>query len=171
MSGITTCAAGENVADIQVNLTPKGDRSDQSHAIARRVRDLLQPVAAQYGIRMKVAEVPPGPPVLQTLVAEVYGPDYDRQIELAGELRDMLEKTPGVVDVDWYVEDPQPEMLFHFDRLKASLAGVSIAEAQQAVALGDQRIPGRTSAPAPRKRRMFRFDCVFRWPTVPASKP
>jgi multidrug efflux pump subunit AcrB len=126
---------GENVADIQVNLTPKGDRSAQSHAIARRVRELLLPVAKQYGIRMKVAEVPPGPPVLQTMVAEVYGPDYDRQIELAGELRAMLEKTPGVVDVDWYVEDRQPEMLFHFDRLKASMAGVSIAEAQQSVAL------------------------------------
>jgi multidrug efflux pump subunit AcrB len=126
---------GENVADIQVNLTPKGDRSDQSHAIARRVRNLLRPVAEQYGIRMKVAEVPPGPPVLETLVAEIYGPNYDRQIELAGQIRDMLEKTPGVVDADWYVEDPQPEMLFHFDRLKASLAGVSIAEAQQAVAL------------------------------------
>ena len=127
---------GENVADIQVNLTRKGDRSDQSHVIARRVRELLQPVASQYGIRMKVAEVPPGPPVLQTLVAEVYGPDYDRQIELARELRRMLELTPGVVDVDWYVEDLQPEMLFHFDRLKTSLAGVSIAEAQQSVALG-----------------------------------
>jgi multidrug efflux pump subunit AcrB len=127
---------GENVADIQVNLTPKGDRSDQSHAIARRVRNLLQPIAEQYGIRMKVAEVPPGPPVLETLVAEIYGPDYDRQIELARQIREMLEKTPGVVDVDWYVEDPQPEMLFHFDRLKASMAGVSIAEAQQSVALG-----------------------------------
>ncbi len=127
---------GENVADIQVNLTPKGDRSDQSHIIARRVRELLKPVAAQYGVRMKVAEVPPGPPVLQTLVAEVYGPDYDRQIELARQIRSMLEETPGVVDVDWYVEDLQPEMLFHFDRLKASVAGVSIADAQQAVALG-----------------------------------
>jgi multidrug efflux pump subunit AcrB len=128
--------SGENVADIQVNLTPKGNRSDQSHAIARRVREILKPVAEQYGIRLKVAEVPPGPPVLQTLVAEVYGPDYDRQIGLAAQLRSMLEKTPGVVDVDWYVEDPQPEMVFHFDRLKASMAGVSIAEAQQAVALG-----------------------------------
>lgn len=126
---------GENVADIQVNLAPKGERPDQSHAIARRVRDLLKPVADRYGIRMKVAEVPPGPPVLQTLVAEIYGPDYDRQIELAREIRALLEKTPGVVDVDWYVEDPQPEMVFHFDRLKASLAGVSIAEAQQTVAL------------------------------------
>jgi multidrug efflux pump subunit AcrB len=128
--------SGDNVADIQVNLTPKGDRSEQSHAIARHVRDLLQPVAAQYGVRMKVAEVPPGPPVLQTLVAEVYGPDYDQQIELARKLRGMLVETPGVVDVDWYVEDPQPEMVFHVDRLKASLAGVSVAEAQQAVALG-----------------------------------
>ncbi len=127
--------SGDNVADIQVNLTQKGDRSRQSHAIAVDVRKLLQPVAAQYGIRMKVAEVPPGPPVLETLVAEVYGPNYGRQIELAAELRSMLEKTPGVVDVDWYVEDLQPEMLFHFDRLKASLAGVSIAEAQQSIAL------------------------------------
>ncbi|MBN1567834.1 MAG: efflux RND transporter permease subunit [Acidobacteria bacterium] len=126
---------GENVADIQVNLTPKGDRSDQSHAIARRVRDLLQPTAEKHGMRMKVAEVPPGPPVLQTLVAEVYGPDYDRQIELARELRAMIEETPGVVDVDWYVEDPQPEMVFRFNRLKASMAGVSIAEVQQTVAL------------------------------------
>jgi multidrug efflux pump subunit AcrB len=127
---------GDNVADIQINLTPKGDRSDQSHAIARRVRNLLKPIADQYGIRMKVAEVPPGPPVLETLVAEVYGPNYDRQIELARKLRSMLEETPGVVDVDWYVEDPQPELVFHFDRLKASMAGVSIAGAQQAVALG-----------------------------------
>lgn len=127
--------SGDNVADIQVNLAPKGDRSDQSHAIARRVRDLLQPTAVQYGMRMKVSEVPPGPPVLQTLVAEIYGPDYERQIQLASELRTMLEKTPGVVDADWYVEDPQPEMRFHFDRLKASLAGVSIAEAQHAAAL------------------------------------
>ncbi len=127
---------GENVADIQVNLTPKGERSDQSHAIARKVRDILKPVAARYGVRMKVAEVPPGPPVLQTLVAEIYGPDYERQIELAAEFRKMLEQTPGVVDVDWYVEDRQPEMVFHLDRLKASMAGVSLREAQQALSLG-----------------------------------
>jgi multidrug efflux pump subunit AcrB len=129
---------GENVADIQVNLTPKGERSDQSHAIAKRVRELLKSVAERYGMRMKVAEVPPGPPVLQTLVAEVYGPDYDRQIELARQLRSMLEETSGVVDVDWYVEDPQPEMLFRFDRLKTSMAGISIADAQQSVALAIQ---------------------------------
>jgi multidrug efflux pump subunit AcrB len=127
---------GENVADIQVNLTPKGDRADQSHAIARRARTLLQPVAQKRGARIKVAEVPPGPPVLQTLVAEVYGPSYERQIELAKEIRETLDKTPGVVDVDWYVEDPQPEMRFRVDRLKASMAGVSLAEIQQTVQLG-----------------------------------
>ncbi len=127
---------GENVADIQVNLTPKGDRSAQSHAIARRARDLLVPIAEQYGARIKVAEVPPGPPVLETLVAEIYGPHYDQQIELARQIRDTLDKTPGVVDVDWYVEHPQPEMVFHVDRLKASLAGVSLAEIQQTVQLG-----------------------------------
>jgi len=129
---------GENVADIQVNLTPKGDRSKQSHEIAKRVRDMLIPVAEKYDMRMKVAEVPPGPPVLQTLVAEIYGPDYERQIEVAGRIRSMLEETSGVVDIDWYVEDLQPEMLFRFDRLKASMAGVSIASAQQAVALAIQ---------------------------------
>jgi multidrug efflux pump subunit AcrB len=124
---------GDNVADIQVNLTPKGDRSAQSHAIARRARALLAPVAQQYGARLKVAEVPPGPPVLQTLVAEIYGPDYKRQIELAKDIRDTWDKSPGVVDVDWYVEDLQREMLFHVDRLKASLAGVPIPEIQQTV--------------------------------------
>jgi multidrug efflux pump subunit AcrB len=124
---------GDNVADIQVNLTHKGERKAQSHAIARRARILLGPVAQQYGARIKIAEVPPGPPVLQTLVAEVYGPDYKRQIELAKEIRDTWDKTPGVVDVDWYVEDLQREMRFRTDRLKASLSGVPIAEIQQTV--------------------------------------
>ena len=69
-------------------------------------------------------------------MAEVYGPNYERQIEVARKLFEMLENTPGVVDIDWYVEDFQPEMLFHLDRLKAAIAGVSLTEVQQAVALG-----------------------------------
>jgi multidrug efflux pump subunit AcrB len=132
---------GENVADIQVNLTPKGDRDAQSHAIAKRVRGILQPIAQRLGARIKVAEVPPGPPVLQTLVAEIYGPNYERQIELAKGIRDTLDRTPGVVDVDWYVEDPQPEIRFHVDRVKASLSGVSLAELQQTVELAVQGVP------------------------------
>jgi len=119
---------GEHVADIQVNLSPKGERSRQSHAVALEARALLQPVAHKLGARIKVAEVPPGPPVLQTLVAEIYGPDPTRRIELARSVRDLMEATPGVVDVDWYVEDDQRQMRFQIDRLKASMAGVSAAE-------------------------------------------
>jgi multidrug efflux pump subunit AcrB len=116
---------GPNVADIQVNLVPKGERSAQSHDIAKRVRPAIQQIAARYNARVKVAEVPPGPPVLQTLVAEVYGPDYARQIEIAQSIRDIFNKTDGVVDVDWYVEDEQPKYRFVVDKEKAALNGVS----------------------------------------------
>jgi multidrug efflux pump subunit AcrB len=112
-------------SDLQVNLLPKHARSAQSHDIAKRVRPGVQAVAARYGARAKVAEVPPGPPVLQTLVAEVYGPDYDRQIALAKEIKALMAATPGVVDVDWYVEDPQPRVRFALDREKAALNGVT----------------------------------------------
>ncbi len=120
---------GPNVADIQVNLVPKGDRKAQSHDIARRVRPAVDAVAAKYGARVKVAEVPPGPPVLQTLVAEVYGPDYREQIDVARRIRGVLEKTEGVVDVDWYVEDDQPKYRFAVDQEKAALNGVSAEQA------------------------------------------
>jgi multidrug efflux pump subunit AcrB len=116
---------GPDVADIQVNLAPKGERKAQSHDIARRVRPKVQAVAARYGARVKVAEVPPGPPVLQTLVAEVYGPDYDGQIDVARQVKAILEKTDGVVDVDWYVEDDRPRYRFAVDHGKAALNGVS----------------------------------------------
>jgi multidrug efflux pump subunit AcrB len=113
-----------NLADLQVNLTPKDERSEQSHAIARRVRDTLVPVAKQLGASIQVAEVPPGPPVLQTLVAEVYGPDHDRRLELARDVRRVFEETPGVVDVDWYVEEEQPKWRLEVDDEKASAAGL-----------------------------------------------
>jgi len=120
---------GANVADIQVNLVPKGERNAQSHDIAKRVRPAVDAVAAKYGARVKVAEVPPGPPVLQTLVAEVYGPDYGEQIAVARKVRGILEKTEGVVDVDWYVEDDQPKYRFAVDQVKAALNGVSAEQA------------------------------------------
>jgi multidrug efflux pump subunit AcrB len=116
---------GRNEADIQVNLVPKGDRKAQSHDIAKRVRPVIDAVSAKHGARVKVAEVPPGPPVLQTLVAEVYGPEYRGQIEVARRVREILEKTEGVVDVDWYVEDDQPKYRFAVDQEKAALNGVS----------------------------------------------
>ncbi|MFZ0724756.1 MAG: efflux RND transporter permease subunit, partial [Desulfobacterales bacterium] len=84
---------GPAVADIQVNLAPKGDRRQQSHQIAKRLRAPLKTIADRYGARVKVVEVPPGPPVLSTLVAEVYGPEYERQRELALEIRRIFEET------------------------------------------------------------------------------
>lgn len=119
---------GPNVADIQVNLVPKGDRKAQSHDIAKRVRPAIQQIAAKYQARVKVSETPPGPPVLQTLVAEIYGPDYQRQIEVARQIRDILDRTAGVVDVDSYIEDEQTKYQFIVDKEKAALNGVSAAQ-------------------------------------------
>lgn len=116
---------GPNVADIQVNLASAEERKAQSHDIAKRVRPEVQQIAARYGARVKVAEVPPGPPVLQTLVAEIYGPTQKQQISLAKQILEIFEKTPGVVDVDWYVEDDQPKYRFVVDKAKAALNGVS----------------------------------------------
>jgi multidrug efflux pump subunit AcrB len=87
-----------NVADIQVNLVPRAERSSQSHEIAQRVRAFLEPIAERFGARIKIAEVPPGPPVLETLVAEIYGPSQQKQIALARQTREMFKRTNGVVD-------------------------------------------------------------------------
>ncbi len=116
---------GPHVADIQVNLASKDRRDAQSHEIAKRVRPLIQQIAAKYEARVKVSEVPPGPPVLQTLVAEVYGPDSRRQVEIARQIRDIFDRTDGVVDVDWYVEDDQTRYRFEVDQEKAALNGVA----------------------------------------------
>ena len=117
--------SGPNVADIQVNLAPKGERKAQSHEIAKRVRPAIQAIAGKYQARVKISEVPPGPPVLQTLVAEVYGPDYNRQLEVARQIRAVFDSAPGVVDVDSYIEDEQTKFQFIVDKEKAALNGVS----------------------------------------------
>ncbi|MES1168483.1 MAG: efflux RND transporter permease subunit, partial [Oleiharenicola lentus] len=116
---------GANLADLQVNLRPKEERSAQSHAVALRIRPHLAAIAAKYGAAIAVAEVPPGPPVLQTLVAEVYGPGIESRLALATEMKRIFSATPGVVDVDWYVEQPPPTVHFHLDRTKAALHGIS----------------------------------------------
>ncbi|MFN7994282.1 MAG: efflux RND transporter permease subunit [Bryobacteraceae bacterium] len=126
---------GSNVADIQVNLLPKGDRKLQSHEIAKQVRQRLLPVAERFGARVKVAEVPPGPPVLETLVAEVYGPDMTERTNIARRIRDLWKRTDGVVDVDWYVEDDQPKYTLVIDKEKAALNGISENDIAQTMAL------------------------------------
>jgi multidrug efflux pump subunit AcrB len=117
-----------NMADIQVNLVGKHHRKQQSHAIAKRVRPELKAIAEKYHARIKVAEVPPGPPVLSTIVAEIYGPNYDRQRDLAQKVLKIFEDTPGVVDVDWFMEESQPRYYFEVDAEKAAIHGVSVSQ-------------------------------------------
>ena len=111
-------------ADLQVNLVAKNDRAAQSHEIARRVRPAIHEIARQYGANVKIVEVPPGPPVQSVLVAEVYGPDYVRQMAVARDIRKLFESTVGVVDVDDYIEADQVKYVFTVDRAKAALAGI-----------------------------------------------
>lgn len=116
---------GSNMADIQVNLSHKEDRDLQSHDIAKAIRPAIQKIGAQYGANIKVIEVPPGPPVLSTLVAEVYGPDYEEQIKIANQVKTILENTTDVVDIDWTVESPQTEYKLEVDKEKAMLHGIA----------------------------------------------
>ncbi|HSB44708.1 MAG TPA: efflux RND transporter permease subunit [Nitrospira sp.] len=111
-------------ADIQINLVPKHERAAQSHEMAQRIRPQVQEIAKQYRANVKVVEVPPGPPVQSVLVGEIYGPDYGRQIAVAREVRALFESTPGVVDVDDYIEADQVKYIFTVDRAKAALAGI-----------------------------------------------
>ena len=120
--------SGPNVADVQVNLAPKHDRDRQSHAIAVAARPGVDSVARMYGARAKVAEIPPGPPVLSTLVAEVYGPDEATRMATATQVMEIFETTPGVVDVDWTVEAGEAMHTFRVDRAQAARAGANVEQ-------------------------------------------
>jgi len=126
-----------HLADLQVNLLSKDERKEQSHDVAKRVRERLVPVATRYNATIQVSEVPPGPPVLQTLVAEVYGPDAARRTELAQQVKAVFERTPGVVDVDWYVESPQAKTTLTVDQERAGAAGLSAADVNAAVRMAN----------------------------------
>ena len=117
-----------NEADIQVNLKPRGDRKAQSHDIAKRLRPALKEIADAAGARIAVAEVPPGPPVQQTLVAEIYGPDYKQQIELASEVKQVFEHTDGVVDTDWFVSAPEHQYDLQIDSSQTAIAGLTTGQ-------------------------------------------
>ena len=119
---------GDNVADIQVNLVDKKERSIQSHDIVKQMRAGVQAIANRYHANAKLVEVPPGPPVLSTIVAEVYGPDYDQQIAIAEQIKSRLAQTADVVDVDWRVEHDQPQYNFEVDKEKAMQYGVAPAQ-------------------------------------------
>jgi multidrug efflux pump subunit AcrB len=124
-----------NMADIQVNLRGVEERSVQSHDIAKQMREPIQQIAARWNARVKLCEVPPGPPVLATLVAEIYGPDYTRQIEVARQVLGIFDSTPGVVDADSYIEADQPKLDFAVQQDKAALRGISASDVSRSLAI------------------------------------
>jgi len=118
-----------HLADLQVNLVPKDQRSAQSHEVAGRIRERLEPIARRFGATIQVAELPPGPPVMQTLVAEIYGPDAARRQDVAARIKSIFEQTSGVVDTNWSVEATHAKIALAVDNEKAVAAGLSPTEA------------------------------------------
>ncbi len=129
---------GAHIADLQINLVSKDERKAQSHDIAKRVRPRVAEIAARYGARVAVAEVPPGPPVLQTLVAEIYGPDEANRHALARRVIEIFQGAQGVVDTDWYIEADQAKIRFVVDKEKAALHGISAEEITRTLRLATQ---------------------------------
>jgi multidrug efflux pump subunit AcrB len=143
---------GSNVADVQVNLLPKEERSRQSHDIAVAVRPAVDSIAQRYGASAKIAEIPPGPPVLSTLVAEIYAGSDSARLEAARRVKDVFEHTPGVVDVDWTVEAPQVRLALRIDRARAAESGVSVEQLVQTVYLAQSGAPaGLAASPTSRE--------------------
>jgi len=130
--------SGPTVADIQVNLLPKDQRSLQSHDIAVRMRPEISKIAEQYGATVAIAEVPPGPPVLSTLVAEVYGSSDEQRVKLAKRVKEIFNSTTGVVDVDWYRETERSRMVLEVDKEKAALNGLSAGVITRTVQMAAQ---------------------------------
>ncbi len=153
--------SGPTVADIQVNLKPKGQRDSQSHDIAKRVRPAIALIAEKYGAAVAVAEVPPGPPVLQTLVAEIYGPDDASRVQLATAVKDIFASTDGVVDINWYREKDRSKLVLTVDKEKAALNGLSEGEITQAVEMG---LSGRSIDLLHQPRDKEEIDIVLQLP-------
>ncbi|MBY0491155.1 MAG: efflux RND transporter permease subunit [Gemmatimonadaceae bacterium] len=140
--------SGAHVADVQVNLKPKGERDRQSHAIAVAVRPGVDSIARLFKASAKVAEIPPGPPVLSTLVAEVYAANDSARLAAAAAVKQVFESTPGVVDVDWTVEAPQQKRSFHVDRVRAAESGANVEQITQTLYLALSGAPaGLASSP------------------------
>ncbi len=156
---------GANVADVQVNLLPKGKRSRQSHEIAVAVRPAVDSIARRFDASAKIAEIPPGPPVLSTLVAEVYAADDSTRLAAATRVKAVMEATPGVVDVDWTIEAPQARRAFRVDRARAADAGVSIEQVARILTVAlSGATAGRLAVPEAREDVPIvpRFDLADR---------
>ncbi len=130
-----------NLADLQVMLVAKEERHEQSHDIAKRIRTALLPAAERLGATIQVVEVPPGPPVLQTIVAEVYGPDASGRLAVARQVKDVFAQTPGVVDADWYVDAERPKWRLMLDPERGGAAGVTAAQLAAVVGMAGSGAP------------------------------
>jgi len=139
---------GANVAEIRVNLAPKERRAQQSHRLLLwlrdKLRDDLQELAETTGANIKLVEVPPGPPVIATITAEVYGPpgaDYDQLIAAGRRVQRRMEREPRVVDVDISAEHDQKRLVFKTDKAKAALSGVSTENIAETMRLALDGLP------------------------------
>jgi len=135
---------GANVADIRVNLAPKDERAQQSHALLLRLRDDLRTIAQQSGANIKLVEVPPGPPVIASITAEVYGSegtDYQNLIAAAERVEERMRREPGIIDVDISAEANQQRLLFVTDKPKAALSGVSTKNISETLHLALDGLP------------------------------
>ena len=119
--------------DLQVSLVDKGARSEKSHAIAQRLRPELEAIASKHRARLKVVEVPPGPPVMSPIVAEVYGPDEAGRVAVARELAKRFSETPDIVGVDTSLKDQAPRAFLHVKRSRAEALGIPMATVAQTV--------------------------------------
>jgi multidrug efflux pump subunit AcrB len=159
------------MGDLQVNLLPKDRRRRQSHEIAQAVRPALEEIAARWDAKVKVVEVPPGPPVLSPIVAEVYGPDEAGRVRVAKKVREAFAATPGIVAVDDSVEDAAPRIQLKVDQAKAALAGITRRDVVEAMRIGlggvdvtpihdgasKYEVPVRVTLPAERRGELAEF--------------
>ncbi len=161
---------GDNVADIRVNLVNKHHRKMKTHAIALRVRRKLTQIARKYNARLKIVEPPPGPPVLDTVVTEIYAKPWVSLSELNKatlEVRKIFESTEGIVDVDSYLESDQKRIIFRVDKEKAMLHGISTQQIAQTLYLAGQGMPaGEVHIPGERNP----LQIVLRLPIDKRSK-
>ncbi len=127
---------GPEVGDLQVNLVDKHERERKSHEIAQAIRPAVEAVAKKHGADVKVVEVPPGPPVMSPIVAEIYGPDYDAQIQVAKQVRKVFEHTDGIVAIDDSVEDDAQRFVVRVLQNKAAMAGVAQKDIVAAMKMG-----------------------------------
>ena len=163
--------AASELVDLQVNLLPKDARHRKSHDIAQAVRPALEAIAGRWGAKVKVVEVPPGPPVLAPIVAEVYGPDEAGRIRVAKRVRDAFAATPDLVAIDDSVEDAAPRIQLRVDQAKAALAGISRRDVVETMRMGlsgadvtpihdgvsKYEVPVRVTLPAERRGELAEF--------------